>query len=77
MKTIRKQIDIPEDDFVALQILAARKHTSLKKCIELFLHQVAEMAIKNEIEIRFDKMGGHFFFKTRKIIKSIFLFLEW
>ncbi|TYK32807.1 hypothetical protein [Bacteroides pyogenes] len=56
MRTIRKQIDIPEDDFVALQILAARKHTSLKKCIEQFLHQVAEMAIKNEIEIRFDKM---------------------
>lgn len=72
MKTIRKQIDIPEDDFVALQILAARKHTSLKKCIELFLHQVAEMAIKNEIEIRFDKMGGAFLLQNKKNHKKSF-----
>lgn len=55
MRKIRKQIDIPEDDFAALQLLAARQHTNLKNCIEQFLHQLAGMAINQELELRIEK----------------------
>lgn len=56
MKKIRKQIDIPEDDFAALQLLAARQGTNLKNCIEKFLHQLAGMAINQELELRIAKV---------------------
>lgn len=54
MGKIRKQIDIDEDDFAALQLLAARQKTNLKKCIERFLHHLAQAAINQEVEKRFD-----------------------
>lgn len=57
MGKIRKQIDITEDDFAALQLLAARKKTNLKKCIEDFLHILANTAINNELELRINKLN--------------------
>ncbi|MDR0604848.1 MAG: hypothetical protein LBG80_11145 [Bacteroidales bacterium] len=52
MNKLRKLIDIPIDDVVALQILAARKRQSLKEMIEAYLHQLAEYTIREELEKR-------------------------
>jgi hypothetical protein len=52
MGKLRKLIDISTDDVVALQILAARKGQSLKVMIEVYLHQLAEYTIREELEKR-------------------------
>lgn len=48
----RKIIDIDEDDFSALSLLAGRRQQPLKCMIEEFLHHLAITAINDEFQLR-------------------------
>ncbi|MDR1364771.1 MAG: hypothetical protein LBJ32_03985 [Oscillospiraceae bacterium] len=48
----RKAIDLSIDDIAALQILATRQGLPLKIVMENFLHQLAEVTIRQELEQR-------------------------
>lgn len=54
MVKIKKEIEINEDDFVALQIIAIKRKTNLKNCIEELLHQFVTMDTNPETEKRID-----------------------